>query len=169
MLLPELALQGPRSCLMAQEALGGSSGASNGPWPLGCCVSQRKVCLCLVPAQLSAVPPGSGNEPEELRACLQAELETEMQVSRQGEREAVPVSLCRFDLSKCGACPDALALKDCGMGQPASLKVAPHSSWECLLPGTAALGLSPVQLRLLLGRTPCLASHVGSWCVQELP
>lgn len=29
---------------------------------------------------------GSGNEPGELPACLQAELETEMQVSRRGER-----------------------------------------------------------------------------------
>lgn len=30
------------------------------------------------------------------------------------------------------------------MGQLASLQVALHSSWECLLPGTAALGLSSV-------------------------
>lgn len=65
---------------------GGSGRASNGPRPLGCCVSQRKVHLCLVSAQLSAIPPGSGNEPGELGACLQAELETKMQVSRLGER-----------------------------------------------------------------------------------
>lgn len=66
-------------------------------------MSQRKVHLCLVSAQLSAVPPGSGNEPGELGACLQAELETKMQVSRWGEREGVPVSLCHFDLRKCVA------------------------------------------------------------------
>lgn len=33
---------------------------------LGCCVSQRKVCLYLVSAELSPAPPGSGNKPEEL-------------------------------------------------------------------------------------------------------
>ena len=132
-------------------------------------MSQRKVCLCLVSAQLSAVRPGSGSEPGELRACLQAELETEMQVSRQGEREGVPVSLHHFDLRKCVAGPDALDLKDRGVGQPASLTVALHSLWECLLPGTAALSLSPVSLRLLLGRTTHLTSHMGSLCVQELP
>lgn len=49
-------------------------------------MSQAKVWLCLVSIQLSVLPPGSGNEPGELQACLQAELETEMQVSRKGER-----------------------------------------------------------------------------------
>lgn len=64
---------------------GGNSRASNGLWPLGCCVSQRKVLLCLVSAELSAVPPGSGNEPGKLRACLQ--------VSKQGGSPCVPPPL----------------------------------------------------------------------------
>lgn len=56
----------------------------------------------------------------------------------------VPVSLCHFDLSKCVADPDALAPEVCTMGQLACLKVALCSLWECLLPGTAVLGLFPV-------------------------
>lgn len=49
-------------------------------------MGQRKVWLYLISIQLSVLPPGSGNKPGELQACLQAELETEMQVSRKGEK-----------------------------------------------------------------------------------
>lgn len=107
-------------------------------------MSQRKVCLCLVSAELSPAPPGSGNKPGELGARLQAELETEMEVSKQEEREGVPLSPCHFALHRCVAGPDALALKDRSVGQPASLRVALCSSSERLLPETAALGLSPM-------------------------
>lgn len=107
-------------------------------------MSQKKVHLCLVSAELSPAPPGSGNKPGELGACLQAELETEMQVSRQAEREGVPLSLCYFAFHRCVAGPDALALKDQSVGQPASLWVALRSSWERLPLEAAALGLSPM-------------------------
>lgn len=119
-------------------------------WLLGCCVSQRKVRLCLTSSELSPAPPGSGNKPRELRASLQAEPETEMQFSSQGEREAAPVSLCSFLLIKCVADPDAL--KDHSMGQLASLDVALHSSWECL-------ELQPSSL-ILCSSGSCLWGHL---------
>lgn len=103
-------------------------------------MSERNVWLCLISIQLSVLPPGSGNEPGEPQACSQAKLETEMQVSRGGERWG---SLCA-SATLILASPDALAPKDCTVGQVACLKVALCSLWECLLPGTAVLVLFPV-------------------------
>lgn len=89
-----------------------------------------------------------------------------MQVSRQGEREEFPQPFCHFDLRKCIARPDAL--KDYVVGQLVSLKVALHCNGNayCLRVHPSA---SPMQLRLLLGRTHCLNSHMKSWCVKDLP
>lgn len=171
LLPPELALQGPRSYLMAQEPLFGEQrslewGMSSGMLceseeglpvsGLGRAVSCSSWLWKLAWGTLS---------------LLAAWAENQNAGFKQAERKSVPVSLCCFDLHKCVTSPDALALKDHDTGQLTSLKVALCSLQACVLPGTEALDLSsmPMQLRFLLGRTPHLASHMGSWCVQELP
>lgn len=75
---------------------------------------------------------------------MQAELETEMQVSRKGERWESLCPSAALILAKCVAGPDTLAPEDCTMGQLACLEVALCSLWERLLPGTAVLGLFPM-------------------------
>lgn len=75
---------------------------------------------------------------------MQAELETEMQVSRKGERWESLCPSAALILAKCVAGPDTLAPEDCTMGQLACLEVALCSLWERLLPGTAVLSLFPM-------------------------
>lgn len=75
------------------------------------------------------------------------------------------MSLCCFDFSKCVAGPDALAPKDCTVGQLACLKAALCSLWECLLPGTAVLilFLVPCTAQALAGKDSSPSYACGKW------